>query len=250
MNNLAMIQPANRRAIANEKLDEWANTYNQNQGNKRSLYIALVDTVGGSPRQETTSEFGPKAGNADFKFDIPNVVIDISNKDLWFISAEYYDVMSPGIKTNIDKSKVELKVNGHDYKVEFDLTGLDSNKNYKVKFKYYHYSAVSGLAWGSNVLVDMRHRYKFNLNIPPSTLNTVLHETGHYLGLAAKKLPNKDGDNYTDYYFQFGNHCKYNTNGCIMYHAGLNITSFCNTCGGALRARDLSDPPVWGANDF
>ena len=179
-----------------------------------------------------------------------HALIDISNKDLWFISAEYYDVMSPGIKTNIDKSKVELKVNGHDYKVEFDLTGLDSNKNYKVKLKYYHYSAVSGLAWGSNVLVDMRHRYKFNLNIPPSTLNTVLHETGHYLGLAAKKLPNKNGDNYTDYYFQFGNHCKYNTNGCIMYHAGSNITSFCNTCGGALRARDLSDPPVWGANDF
>ena len=151
MNKLSMTQPANRRAIANEKKDEWVNANFLNHGEDRSLYIALVDTVGGSPRQEKTSEFGPKAGNAEFKFDILNEVIDISNKDLWFKSAKYYDEGSPANKTAIDKSKAELTVNGHDYKLELDLTGLDRHKNYKVELTYYSYGAVSGLAWESNV---------------------------------------------------------------------------------------------------
>jgi hypothetical protein len=252
MNKIAETTPAHRRAIANSENDAWvASNKSVSFPGARAVYIGLVDTVGGSPRTEITLTFNSKVGGATHNFDIQNQVIDISSKNLWLVSVKCRDTSPPNAEITLDQGKVALAQNNHDYKLTLDLTALSGTKNYDIEFKFNSYPPVSGLSWGEKVLIDVRFRYKYGHTVHDSVLNTVLHEVAHFLGLAAQKNTDNAGTIYSDYYLQSGNHCKHLVNQCIMYHASMQANLvFCPMCGKALRARDLSSPPIWGTADF
>jgi hypothetical protein len=124
---------------------------------------------------------------------------------------------------------------------------------------------LSGLSSGPVTVVAMRWRERnYSGSEGDATLHTMLHESGHYLGVAPKKLPNERQTDNSYYYDEaslgvgVGPHCSKNVENpeaveqlpaspeCIMYHEFRLTLHFCDKCSESLRGRDLSSPSVNG----
>jgi hypothetical protein len=251
MNKIAETTPAHRRVIPDDKKDAWVTSNkNVNLPGDRAVYIALVDAIGGGPQKLNTLYFNTIAGGTSHDFDINNWVIHISDNS-WFVSVNYQENIPPHTTMSLDQGKATLVQNGDIYKLTLDLTALSNAKNYNIEFNFNSYNPISGLSWGEKVLVDVRLKYTFGYTVHDSVLNTVLHEVGHFLGLAAQKNTDNAKTINGNYYFQNGNHCNYNTDKCIMFHNAVQTNlAFCPGCKKALQARNLSSPQIWGTADF
>ncbi len=106
----------------------------------------------------------------------------------------------------------------------------------------------SGLAAGGSSIIGMRfreRRYRGS-GLTNRIRKTIIHESGHNMGLASRYAP--DGTQPATYYYNAGPHCHNNHDRCVMYGILHSHYTFCETCGQALRARDLSSLPVSGTS--
>ncbi|MFB0553030.1 MAG: hypothetical protein ACETWQ_06910 [Phycisphaerae bacterium] len=265
-------KPAHQRWIEKDDAKSWATSKLPAQAD-RTLNFALIDTlIDGQKTRPFNYEFDPpryewfirRLGGANYTFDL-------SAKNKWLISAKYYDKNQPSVSHALPNDKVNLTLtqSGLYYELSVDLRGVVTGglalNRIKVVLALQERGIGSGLAEGPNIFVAMRCREgKYSGNPEDSTLHTMFHESGHFLGLAPKKLPNKSQSTNPYYYDEDslrvgrGPHCSYDkenpatkadlpaTPDCIMFHDFTFTLNFCTNCSNSLRGRDLSSPSVNG----
>jgi hypothetical protein len=211
----------------------------------RQLQFAFVDAIGKAP--ELDHELST-VGLPGSTFDWPvrgGLCFDMSAQNKWLTSAEL-DIA--GTTHPISGGKVTLANDGVNHKVSINLTGLAvltgvdlATVGIKIVLKKHDFP--SGLSWGAPTLVGMRWRDAgYPGQEPEATMRTAYHESGHYLGLAPKTLPDTAASASTMWYNSpgVGNHCKYGPEDCALWHQFIMKINFCPTCKLALRARDHS----------
>ncbi|MFY0570037.1 hypothetical protein ACN28E_40280 [Archangium lansingense] len=192
----------------------------------------------------------PGLNPASYSVPIPaGATFDLSSQAQWLAQATCS--MLVGTAGNVDISTTTtLTVNNGVFRLAWSTPALapfDGAGTVAVSFLLIEYPVLSGISWGATTIVGMRFR-QGTLNQPDE--NTVLHEAGHYLGLAASTLPNETGTANGHYYFLNGPHCRANGNTCLMYDTVSPSVTFCDTCQDAIKGRDFRMPPVQGSAPF
>lgn len=247
--------PAHRRVLGGDQVQTWAAAQSSIAlGTARYTYMALIDSVGGTPVQQETITLGPSLGGGTVNFPLVNYTIDNSDQALWLASAQIceHDGTNWSAWAPLAGNLLQMTTQANDFNLAADLSGKDATKWYQVNVTIKKYTSISGLSSGNVSLVDMRYKERwFIAQVQAMALNTLLHEVGHYLGLGAKKIANEANGTNPLWYDTpgVGNHCKYNgktpgvdqTGDCVMWHSGSTVISFCPTCKKALGARKLFD---------
>jgi len=244
--------PANQRMIKEGAVSAWAATIRDGTGSPRYFHLVLIDTIAWDPGPKVLNLTLP-AGTKTVDLDGGIYCLDSSN---WFISASF----TQGTKTgNIASGHFTLTeagdpANGDDkfvVSVDFTgVTGVDTTKDIRISLRFNSWVEGSGLQvpLGPATIIGMRWRVRANVgsagDLANSTLNTMMHEPGHAMGLAPKTLP--DGTANADQYDKAGSHCHALSDKCVMYEANSTNVSFCPHCADGLRGRNLSTLPVGG----
>ena len=246
--------PANQRMIKDSAVPAWAATIRDGTGAPRYFHLVLIDTIAWDPAPVGPT-FTLPAGTKTMDLEGGKYLLDSSN---WFISATF----TQGTKTgsipaaNCTLTETGDPANGDDkFVVTVDytgVTGVDATKEIKIKLQFTNWVEGSGLQvpQGPATIIGMRWRERsfFDSDLPNSTLNTMMHEPGHAMGLAPKKLP--DGTANADHYDKDGCHCHALSNKCVMYEANSINVTFCPHCSDGLRGRNLSSLPVSGDSGY
>jgi len=147
-----------------------------------------------------------------------------------------------------------------------------------ITFKWKESQSSSGVSWHEAVVVcmDTREPKHPGQNAKDSATHTFLHEIGHYVGLAAKTLPDKGKTKNPNFYSEkageasaggsggsnaviagerswgLGPHCDSQTGGknCLMWHSFKMTMNYCDTCKFSIRTRRLHQPKVAARDDF
>jgi len=225
----------------------------------RTINFALLDILskGDIPFDY---DFDPPAADTVTKdLDGYDYAFDLSAKNRWLVSAKYIK-KSDNTSHDIPDDKVKLELNGLDFKLTVDLNGLAGRpplNDMKVELKLIKQNDLSGLSSDANTIVAMRWRekeFKPTGKEADATLHTMLHEAGHFLGLAPKWMPDNvahtDATKQANWYYQNGNHCHGLADQCIMFASFQLTLNFCDNCGIGLKGRDLSSPKVRGNSDY
>lgn len=175
--------------------------------------------------------------------------LDLSSTAEWLESAWYRDTdVSPADWHAVAASQVSLVLAVLDHKLKVDLTGVVPGiaiDKIELKVKVKILDEWSGDRSGSSILIGMRWReIAHPSDVMRAALQTMLHEAGHYLGMAPAQLANTALGANTQQYQSNGPHCNFGTDQCTMYHAFGFVFDFCATCGGSLKARDMTAPPL------
>ena len=227
----------------------------------RTINIGLVEAQTGDAVTEVSRTWTASAKDYDGVAKTTTETLDgftmeMETKDAWLKYAKYRNKdVNPAAWTNLDKGKVSLSLDGLKHKVKVDLSGVVTNvlpaNKIEVEVGLKKLNEWSGDSTGNTILIGMRWR---EIGYPgqekQSALQTTLHEAGHFLGLAPKTKPDAAKTNNPLRYDQTGPHCKFNTNGCVMYHAFQMVFDFCATCQSSIKARDISNPKVSADADY
>lgn len=242
----------------------------------RTLNFALIDTLAEGAPIPFTMEEDAQFEAFSWSLSGGSYAFDLSAKDKWLTSAKYYDknqAPASRVLSNLPLNKVTLSLNGLDYKLAVDVSGVVAGglalNRIHVVLDLKKRDSLSGLSWGPITLVGMRWREKsYPGQEGDAAMHTMFHESGHYLGVAPKKLPDSAKSDNPYYYDEaalgvgVGPHCsddKENpataadlpaTPKCIMYHEFRMTMSFCTNCSVSLRARNLMNPKVSGKADY
>src|SRR5262249_43863528 len=161
----------------------------------------------------------------------------------WFVSATFKEDTSflglLGGKTgSIPQGAFTLTeegdpvVKGDVYKLKINFAGLGVNPKKRavtVTLTVKHRPDLSGLQPGPATVIGMRWRERFHggsAALSASTLNTMIHEPGHAMGLASTTFP--DGSACATTYFKAGHHCNNISNQCVMYEANSTSITLCD----------------------
>jgi len=221
----------------------------------RQIQLAFVDAIGKAP--ELDHELSVAAGNLpgeQFQWTLKGLCFDLSAQGKWLKSAECGRV---GDQHAIPGANLSLANDGVNHKLSVDVSGLAflagvDLADIAVKIVLKKHDFPSGLSWGAPTLVGMRWRESgYPGKEADATMRTAYHETGHYLGLAPKTLPDTSASASTLWYDSpgVGDHCKFGPEECTMWHEFRMKINFCPTCKLALRARDHATQ-VSGATAF
>ncbi len=241
--------PAHKRMITDDKVSAWATGVRDGTGAPRYFHLVLIDTIAWDSAPVTLNLTLP-AGTKTVDLEGGKYLLDSSN---WFISASYTQGKDSGslAKDKCALSETGEPANGDDkFVVTLDFSGtkLDTTKEIKFKLRFTNWTEGSGLQVreGPATIIGMRWRERsfFASDLGNSTLNTMMHEPGHAMGLAPKTLP--DGTANADHYDKNGCHCHALSNKCVMYEANSVNVGFCDHCSDGLRGRNLSSLPVSG----
>ncbi|HUU84313.1 MAG TPA: hypothetical protein VM243_12490, partial [Phycisphaerae bacterium] len=221
-------------------------------GQPRYFHLVLLDTIGAF-RKETTETFALAQTTADVSLPASSYTIDPRD---WYVSATYKEQGANPKSGNLTKANFTLAVDSpfDKYKVSINLSGIaginPTRKKVDVKLKFKTWTELSGLQSGPATIIGVRWRERSMAGgqLTNSTLNTMVHETGHALGLAATKLP--DGTVLGTTYFKNGHHCKVGTNTCVMWETNSQKTAFCGKCNDACRGRNLASLPITGSASY
>jgi len=268
-------KPAHKLLIETNKSNVWAASELPAKAD-RTLNFALIDTLAkGAPIAFNLDADAP--GNV-FWWTLSggSYAFDLSAQNKWLTSAKYYDknqALASRVLHALPNNKVTLTLDGLNYKLTVDVSGVVSGglplNRIHVVLALKKRDSLSGLSWGPITIVAMRWRERnYSGKEGDATLHTMLHESGHYLGVAPKKLPDKT-QSANPYYYDEGSlgvgkgpHCSYDkknpatsadlpaTPKCIMYHEFRMTMSFCKNCSVSLRGRDLSSPAVSGKTGY
>lgn len=222
----------------------------------RTISFGLIDTLVKGDPIEFEKTYNPT--NQNFTKSLRDYAFDLSAQNKWLVSAKYRDKnVTPETFHNIPNAKVKLDPDGLKHKLTIDLSSIVTLalpvNQLRLKVKLKKRKSLSGVSSGPATIVAMRWREDhYPLKSTEATLHTMLHEAGHFLGLAPKKLPDAAKSNNPNWYNNpgVGNHCKYDTNKCILYHSFRMTLDFCANCSQSLRARDLSSPKVSATSDY
>ncbi|WP_437674145.1 hypothetical protein [Sorangium sp. So ce131] len=217
-----------------------------------TLNIGLIEAQTGDATQDVDRSWDANAdwnGVAKTSTEtLSGFTFDLSDPAEWLDSA-YYQNTDLGGWTQLAADKVKLVLDGLDHKLKVDLstivTGGVTVDKIKLKATLKALDEWSGDKTNHGILIGMRWREQsYPGQVDDSARQTTLHETGHFLGLAPTTRGNNAQDANNRWYFQTGNHCSYNTDGCVMYDAFKFVFDFCDHCTGSLLSRDFTSPPV------
>lgn len=210
----------------------------------RVLQFALVNAIG---KTATTDVDVALAGVPSLSFNVGvngGRCFDLSARANWLKSATCNRTGQPPVA--IPGDKITLVNDGVRHKLSVDLsaqanlTGVPL-ANVEVKVVLIEHDYPSGLSWGAPTLIGMRWREAgYPGKEAEATMRTTYHESGHYLGLAPKTLPDTAAGASSVWYNSpgVGDHCKHGPQDCTMWHSFILKINFCPTCKLALRARD------------
>lgn len=264
-------KPAHKLLIEKDQSDTWSASQLPAAA-ARTLNVALIDTLAKGAPIPFTREADPPGNVFSWTLSGGSYAFDLSAQNKWLASARYYDKNQPfgsRILLDIPNNKVTLTLDALNYKLEVDVSGVVSGglplNRIHVVLNLKKRDFLSGLSWGPTTIVAMRWRECFYPGKEgDATMHTMLHESGHFLGLAPKKLPDTSQSDNSYYYDENslgvgkGPHCSYDKPNvtikaylptipkCIMYHEFEMTMNFCTNCSNSLRARDLSSPKVNG----
>ncbi|WP_224366331.1 zinc-dependent metalloprotease [Hyalangium versicolor] len=207
-----------------------------------NISITLAPT-NGAPFTVNGANLNPAAGNT------PIAPGALFNLGAWLISATCSVAAGAAPPADISATTTLTETNGV-FKLAWSTPALapfNGAGTAAVSFHLKEYPVLSGISWGPTTIVGMRFRQN---TVGQPDENTVLHEAGHYLGLAASTLPDTGGTGNGRYYFLNGAHCNSNGNTCIMYDTVSPSVVFCDTCKDAIKGRDYTNPPVAGSAPF
>lgn len=264
-------KPAHQLLIEKDDSNSWAASKLPAQAD-RTLNFALIDTLAYEAPIPFNKSADPRRNKFWWTLSGGSYAFDLSAQNKWLTSAKYYDKNQPlasRVLHNLPNDKVTLTLDGLNYKLKVDVSvvvtgGLALNRIH-VDLALKKRKFGSGLADGPNIFVAMRLRERCcRGKEEDATLHTMFHESGHFLGLAPKKLPNKSQSTNPYYYDEDslgvgeGPHCSYDkqnpateadlpaTPKCIMFNDFRYTMNFCTNCSNSLRGRDLSSPSVNG----
>lgn len=245
--------PAWQRVLTNSECGAWVTAVRDGSGSPRYFHLVLVDTItvpktgAASATKNVTLRKG-----TDRTIVISGDTIDPRN---WFISCTWTDGGSNSGNLALDKFSAVRDASAYpssDQAVDVDLSslGVPNGTNIQITLTYIPLTALSGLQTGPATILGMRWREAVfsGGDITTSTLNTMMHEPGHAMGLASTTLP--DGTACATTYFKAGHHCNNHSNTCIMYEANSLHTDPCEKCADALRGRKLTSLPISGNAAF
>lgn len=234
----------------------WVDNKSGGAAGARTISFGLIDTLVKGAPIEIERTYNP--ASTSFTDDFSGYAFDLSAQNKWLVSVKYYDKnAAPPVWHNIPNGKVSLNLVGVKHKLKIDLSSIVTPtlpvNQLRLKVKLKKRKELSGVSSGPATIVGMRWRENsYPAKKTSATLHTMLHEAGHFLGLAPTKLPDAAGSNNPNWYNNpgVGNHCKYNTNKCIMYHSFRMTLSFCPNCSQSLKARDLTSPKVSATSNY
>lgn len=263
--------PAHSPLVERSQANTWGRS-NLPAGVPRTINFALIDTLAKGAPVAFTREADPPRNAFSWTLSSGSYAFDLSAQNRWLTTAQYYDKRQPvaaRVMHNLPNHTVTLTTLGLNYNLAVDIssivtTALPRNQIHVV-LNLKKRNFLSGLSWGAVTIVAMRWRERnYSGNEGNATMHTMYHESGHYLGVAPKKLPNRAISNNPYFYDQhslgvgMGPHCSNprrnpsavaqlpTTPQCIMYHEFRLTLNFCTNCSDSLRARDLSSPNVSG----
>jgi hypothetical protein len=156
------------------------------------------------------------------------------------------------------ENHLSMSAVGDNFRFQWDLRnvlGLGSNTNFpasvvrvQMRLTLEVWEEGSGLAAGGASIVGMRFRERnySGAGLTNRIRKTTIHESGHNMGMASRYTP--EGTQPGTYYYNAGPHCHENSDQCVMYGILHPRYRFCDTCGDALRARNLETLPVSGTS--
>lgn len=268
-------KPMHQLLVEEDTSDVWAASELPAQ-RARTLNFALIDTLAEGAPIPFTREADPPGNVFSWTLSGGSYAFDLSAQAKWLTSAKYYDKNEPEpsrVLHALPGGKVTLSLDGLDYELAVDVSGvvvggLALNRIHVV-LDLKKRDFLSGMSWGPITLVGMRWREKsYPGQEGDAAMHTMFHESGHYLGVAPKKIPDSAKSDNPYYYDEaalgvgLGPHCSYDkenpavaadlpaTPKCIMYHEFRLTMSFCTNCSVSLRARNLMNPSVSGKADF
>ena len=248
-------EPDHVRLIGKQDVGNWAKGIRDGSGAPRYYHLVLIDTIAKDPAPAPRT-FTCGAG-------VDKIVLPASTYLLqagaWFRSADFTQGTQKGSipEANLTMAETGDPSSGNDaFEITVDWTGIavDSTKTVQVKLTFTNWVELSGVqvSTGPATIVGVRWRERsFRASpdkIGKSTLNTMLHEPGHAMGLAPKTLP--DGANNANQYSKNGSHCKALANRCVMYEANSDSVDFCPDCTDGLRGRNLKALPIAGDANY
>lgn len=247
--------PDHARMVGNDTISTWATTYRDGSGAPRYYHLLLIDTIAWKPAPQTLT-VACGAGSDTISLSGAKYTLKAG---AWFVSATYKQGVNTGPipAGNLTLSETGDPSTGDDafaIAVSWAGIGVDPSQQVDVTLTFTNWTALSGLQipTGPATIIGMRWRERYYRaspdNISKSTLNTMLHEPGHAMGLAPATLP--DGSaNANQYPFQ-GSHCHALSNGCVMFDTNSPSTNFCPDCSDGLRGRNLTSLPVSGTAGY
>lgn len=262
---------AHRLLVERDQVDTWASA-NLPAEAPRTMNFAVIDTLAKGAPIDFTREIDPPSNRCSLTFGSGSYAFDLSAQNRWLTSAQYYDKRQPVASRTLQplpNNKVTLALSGLDYNLALDVSTIVTDdlplNQIHVTLNLKKRDFLSGLSSGPVTVVAMRWRERnYGGSEGDATLHTMMHESGHYLGVAPKKLPNERQTDNPYYYDEnslgvgVGPHCSKNrenpatvadlpaTPQCIMYHEFRLTMHFCDKCSESLRGRDLSSPSVNG----
>lgn len=244
--------PPHQRIVTDGEAAGWTSALRDGTGAPRYFQLVFMDTIAWDEK-ESTEIFGLTAPKQNVTLQASNYTIDPRK---WFVSATYRERVAGGKSGSLAQNRCKLTVdNPYDtYVIEIDLggiAGLDpATRPVDVTLKFNSWSEGSGLQTGPATIIGCRWRERAftGAQLTNSTLNTMMHEPGHAMGLAATTLP--DGTAVATTYYKNGHHCSFNTNQCIMFESNTGATAFHPGCADACRGRDLSKLPQTGSDGY
>lgn len=247
--------PAHRRMIKTTEAATWAPGVRDGTGAPRYFHLCLVDTVAAGPAQVTLTLTVTPTSNR-FRLDCSQYLLERTN---WLVRASYTTAdgvtgtVPPG---NFTLTEAGSPATGDDrFVLTVSVNGLggDLTRPVRIEYTINNWTELSGVQSGQATLVGIRWRERHWRNTPGdignSTLNTMVHEPGHALGLTARKLPT--GANNPNYYLiPGGPHCNALSNQCLMYEANSTSTTLCTNCTDCAKGRHLVSLPIRATDDY
>jgi hypothetical protein len=246
--------PAHRRVLTDAAAPAWTTAVRNGTGSPRYFHLVLVDTIAVSPTNQTATVAMPAGAN---RIELPGTTFTLDSAN-WFVSATYTQGTSSGAiaAASLTLGETGDPSTGDD---KFTITvntgsiGVDTTKPWSLTITFIKWTSLSGLQTGPATILGMRWRERLHrasaANLGNSTLNTMMHEPAHAMGLASQKLPTGT-NNPTYYMIPGGPHCNALSNGCLMYEANSTSTALCPNCTDSIRGRNLSSLPVYGTSPY
>ena len=244
-------EPGHVRMLGENDVEAWATKIRNGSGAPRYYHLVLIDTIAWDPAP-LTQTFSCGNGNDTISLSAATYLLQAS---AWFGSATYQQGTQNGSipAANLTLTETGDPSSGNDaFAIAVSWAGLpvDSTKAIQVKLTFTNWTEGSGLQvrTGPATIIGIRWRERTHRASPDmiqkSTLNTMLHEPGHAMGLAPATLP--DGTANANQYNKAGSHCSALSNHCIMYEANSGAVDFCPDCADGLRGRNLQSLPISG----
>jgi hypothetical protein len=243
--------PAHQRLVSDTDADTWASNVRDGTGAPRYFHLVLIDTIAWDPAPVTQTHNLTRTRHR-IRLEGSRYLLNSAN---WFVRATYRSGTNHGAvpRGNFTLSEAGDPSTGDDrFEIQVSFNGLnvDLSRPVRIRLTFTNWTAGSGLQTptGPATIIGMRWRERLHrasaADLTNSTLNTMMHEPGHAMGLAPSNLP--DGTANADHYDQAGCHCHALANGCVMYEANSTSVTFCDHCSDGLKARNLSSLPLSG----